>query len=69
MYLIEKIAKPELSSEMFKQQVDIFGVQVPVEADRCEIWGTTFTDPQPDCCEYRFFKDDISVGVQRIAGY
>ena len=69
MYLIQKIDKAKMFEPFFQQESKMFGVQIPPEADRCEIWGTTFHDPEPDCCEYRFFHNDTQIGVKRVAGY
>jgi hypothetical protein len=69
MHLIEKLDKEQMKGAMFIQSTNMFGVQVPLKADRCEIWGTSFNDVGGDYCEYRFFDGVYAVGTQRVAGY
>lgn len=69
MYLIESVDEKKLQSPFFQTTAIMFGVKIPAEANRCEIWGTTFHDPKPDCCEYRFYKDHTHIASSQVAGY
>jgi hypothetical protein len=39
------------------------------EADRLEVWGSSFTDSGPDWCEYRLMRGDVAVAEGRTSGY
>ena len=70
MYLVESHDKDSMENDpIFKGTVNFCNVKIPPEADRCEIWGTSFDDGGSDYCEYRFFKGDIRINTQQVAGY
>jgi hypothetical protein len=39
------------------------------EADRLEVWASSFKDEGEDFCEFRLIKDDKTVLTQRANGY
>jgi len=39
------------------------------QADRMEVWGSSFKDPGPDFCEYRLVKDGETFAKQRTEAY
>lgn len=38
-------------------------------SDRLEIWGSSFNDPGPDFCEFRFYKGAEPVVTGNVPGY
>ena len=72
MYMIEATAKKDMGEgSIFRQQATMFKIPLDVieQADRCEVWGTSFDEVGPDYCEYRFFKDHNSLTVIHVKGY
>jgi len=52
-----------------KTTLALFGVQVPEEVTKIEVWGTSFKDPGPDYCEVRLFVEGEIYNTVRIEGY
>ena len=46
-----------------------FELAIAEKADRLEVWGSSFSDPGPDFCEFRLFKGDEQIGTKRVDGY
>ena len=67
MYLITTFTEKKDIREPF------FGVHFSDEevehADRCELWGSSFSDPGGDFCEYRLMKEDRVIARRRTIGY
>jgi hypothetical protein len=55
---------------MFYQMASFCNVPVDKysNADRCEVWGTSFSEPS-EYCEYRFFEGDKQIATHRVTGY
>lgn len=46
-----------------------FGPDVAVGADRLEVWGSLFSDPGDDWCEFRLFRGSEEIARRRVRGY
>ena len=47
-----------------------FPAEVVQKTERLEVWGTSFSDPGPDFCEFRAFdKEGVEIECKRLAGY
>jgi hypothetical protein len=39
------------------------------EAERLEVWGSSFNDPGDDFCEFRVIKNNETILTKRVDGY
>jgi len=39
------------------------------QADRLEVWGSSFNEGSEDCCEYRLMKGKEAIATKRVNGY
>jgi len=39
------------------------------DADKIEVWATSFNDEGPDYCEFRLMKKDQVISSKRVDGY
>lgn len=50
-----------------------FGGGIPEKevegATRTEVWGSSFSDPGPDFCEFRVFRGTEQIVTKRTPGY
>jgi len=57
----EGTANPPFGPTFSQEQVD--------QADRLEVWGSSFTDAGEDFCEYRLFEKGQQIATKRVAGF
>jgi hypothetical protein len=38
-------------------------------ADRMEVWGSSFSDPGDDFCDFKLFSGTEEIAVARVGGY
>lgn len=72
MYLIDKIAIHDHTLSKVVEAPPFgpgFSEEDAHHADTMEIWGTRFSDPDPDYVEYRLIHDGHTVKTRRFAGY
>ena len=61
------IYKAMLDNKIFLR--DSVPAEVAKEADRLEVWGSSFQDDGADFCEFRFFKNDQLIHKVKVDGY
>jgi len=52
---------PPFSPEFTEEEVK--------DADKIEVWATSFNDEGPDYCEFRLMKKDQVISSKRVDGY
>jgi hypothetical protein len=70
MYLVDTITdKKKIKRDpMITMFVSFPEAQVD-EADRLEVWGSSFKDNGDDCCEYRLMNGEKLVATRTMKGY
>lgn len=58
-------------NSFFRQTAALFHIPSSIieQADKCEIWVTSFKDSGEDKSEYRFFKNDKMFDTITVKGY
>jgi len=46
-----------------------FNEKLAQQADRMEIWGSTFKDPGPDWCRFKLFNGEEELATVTVNGY
>jgi hypothetical protein len=69
MYMISKHTGDE-AREKAASHWPGFDAETVTKTEHLEVWGTSFSDPGPDYCQFRAFdKNHKQVGVKNVDGY